>query len=454
MKSKVLSVISKYSMIQPGDRVFVGLSGGADSVSLLHVLNSIKDELHFSLCAAHVNHQIRGAEAERDELFVKKLCQSLSVQLYVGSFNIPEISKSTGESLELCGRRIRYEFFNSICDNAKIATAHNLNDSAETFFLNLSRGAGLNGLCGIPPVRENIIRPLIECSRAEIEKYCHDNELEFVTDSTNLCDDYTRNQIRHHILPVMTDINPAFLDIFLRTTDSLKEDMLYIESECNRIYSQIADVSCVGCDIFLSLPDSIRNRLLAKLIRENTTLSPEARHIKLISSFISDGHGAVMLSDTWTASVNNNRLVFVRRTVREKAPEVNIEIVPGVMTYETQLGVVTFVLLDKKKSQLKKNIKELSLDNFADYDKIIMNSVIRTRRNSDRFKFPLSAHSSSLKNLFRDRGIDSFGRQDKLYIADGEHILWSETFGVSDYAAVNSDTKRIIKINFRRKHNA
>lgn len=454
MRNKVLSVISKYSMLSDGDNVIVGLSGGADSVTLLHVLNSLKDELHISISAAHINHMIRGAEAERDEQFVVSLCEKLNIPLHIGRFDIPTLAKESGESEELCGRRIRYEFFNSIDNNAKIATAHNLNDSAETFFLNLSRGSGLNGLCGIPCVRDNIIRPLIECSRAEIEEYCKINNLDYVTDSTNLSDNYTRNLIRHHILTVMTDINPSFLDVFFRTTDSLKEDMLYIESECMRLYEKIDDISSVERSIILSAPESIRNRLLAKLIKENTGCTPEARHIHIINALINDNSGAMMINDRYTVCARNDRLFFAKKNSADTYAEIYLPITDGVTEYETDAGNVSFVLLNKNFAQLKKNIKELSLDNFADYDKIIMNSVIRTRHNSDRFTFPFAQHSSSLKNLYREKGLNAEQRAGKLFIADDEHILWSEVFGVSKYAAVSKDTKRIVKINFRRKYNA
>lgn len=454
MRNKVLSVISKYSMLSAGDKVIVGLSGGADSVSLLHVLNSLKDELKISICAAHVNHMIRGAEAERDEQFVITLCKELNIPLHIGRFDIPAISKESGESEELCGRKVRYKFFNSIDKKAKIATAHNLNDSAETFFLNLSRGSGLNGLCGIPGVRENIIRPLIECSRAEIEEYCEKNSLDYVTDSTNLSDDYTRNQIRHHVLTVMSEINPSFLDVFLRTTDSLKEDMLYIESECMRLYSNLDDISSVNCCIILSAPDSIRNRLLAKLIKDNTGCTPESKHIHIVNSLINNNSGAMMINDEYTICVKNNKLLFTKKSTQKSAPEILVPITDGVTEYKTEAGDLSFVLLDKNLVQLKKNIKELSLDNLADYDKIIINSVIRTRHNSDRFTFPFAQHSSSLKNLYREKGMDARQRAGKLFIANDEHILWSEVFGVSKFAAVGKDTKNIVKINFRRKYNA
>lgn len=452
MKNKVYNTVKKYNMIKESDTILVALSGGADSVSLLHVLLNLKDEFGFEIAAAHVNHMIRGDEADRDELFVRSLCDKLNVPLKIGRFNIPEISRKTGESEELCGRRKRYEFFSETAPEAKIATAHNLNDCAETFFLNLARGAGLRGLTGIPPVRGNIIRPLIECERNEIERYCQKNGLSFVTDSTNLSDDYTRNKIRHSVLPVMNEINPSFFSVFLRNTDSLKEDMLYIEKEVNRVYELIPDKKKIDVSFLLGLDRSIRNRVLSKIITENTSLCPELRHIDIINMYLQNGTGALMLSSDFTVKIEKGFLLF--KTKKNSFKSVRIDISSEDFLYKTPYGEIELVLLNKKLSDLKKNIKELSLDNYADYDKIVLDSCIRTRENSDRFAFVNAEHSSSLKNLYRDKKINSEQRKDKLFIADSAHILWSEVFGTSKYGSVDNNTKKIVKIIFRRNINA
>ena len=452
MRNKVYNTVKKYNMINKGDTVLVALSGGADSVSLLHVLLSLKNEFDCRIIAAHVNHMIRGEEAERDENFVRNLCDKFDVPLKTARINVPEISKQTGESEELCGRRLRYEFFNMTAPEAKIATAHNLNDCAETFFLNLARGTGLNGLTGIPPVRENIIRPIIECERKETEQYCKENGLEFVTDSTNLSDNYTRNKIRHKILPVMNEINPSFFSVFLRNTDSLKDDMIYIDKRTDSAYNLIPDKTRIDCGYLLSLDIGIRNRVLSKLITDNTSVTPEYKHLDIINENIKNGFGALMICPDVTVKTGNGFLTFNRK--KNSTEQVSIEIKNDVFIYDTPYGVFEFVLLNKNISDLKKNIKELSLDNFADYDKIFLHSRIRTRLNSDRFTYVNAPHSSSLKNLYREKKIDAEQRRGKLFIADDRNILWSEVFGTSKYGAIDNGTKRIVKINFRRNINA
>ena len=206
MICKVRDTLIKYSMLENTDEIIVGFSGGADSTCLLYILNLLKDEFDFKIHAAHVNHSLRGNESERDEKFVRDFCEKNSIKLSVLKVDIFKMSKIEGKSLEECGREVRYNFFNSLCANkSKIATAHNLNDCEETMFFNLTRGSGLKGLCSIPAVRENIIRPLIRCSRDEIENFCKENSIQYVTDSSNLSDDYTRNKIRHNIIPILKD---------------------------------------------------------------------------------------------------------------------------------------------------------------------------------------------------------------------------------------------------------
>ena len=233
-KEDVLSVIKKYNMLENCDRIVVGLSGGADSVCLLSVLNSLKAEYGFSLVAAHINHGIRGAEAQRDEESCKKLCESLDVPLEILHADIPTLSKQQGIGEEECGRIVRYDFFRSLAgERGKIATAHNLNDNAETLLLNLVRGAGSKGACGIPPVRDNIIRPLIETDRKSIEKYCEENELQYVTDSTNLECEYSRNKIRIKVLPTLCEINQNAVGALSGFASRMREQEAFLESVVN-----------------------------------------------------------------------------------------------------------------------------------------------------------------------------------------------------------------------------
>ena len=173
---KVASACADYKMIEEGNAVVIALSGGADSVSLLHAMKQLSGRLGVEVSACHINHHIRGEESDRDMRFCEELCRRLGIPLVIREADVPALQQKH-ESLEECARRVRYDFFAEVSGGKKLATAHNSNDCAETVLLNMMRGTGLKGLCGVPPVRGNIIRPLIYCTRADVEEYCRSNDL-------------------------------------------------------------------------------------------------------------------------------------------------------------------------------------------------------------------------------------------------------------------------------------
>ena len=223
MKKQVLKTIKEFSLLDNRVKnVTVALSGGADSMSLLYCLLELKDELGITVNAAHLNHLIRGDEAFRDEEFVKEECHKLGVELFLKRVDVPKLASDSGKSLELTAREVRYAFFEEI-NTGVVATAHNADDNLETVIFNLTRGSAIDGLCGIPPKRDIFIRPLILTTRKEIEEYCAFKNIEYVTDSTNLEDCYTRNKIRHNVIPILKEINSNVSQTVLRTGKSLRE---------------------------------------------------------------------------------------------------------------------------------------------------------------------------------------------------------------------------------------
>ncbi len=261
----VLDTITEYSMISDGDHVLVGLSGGADSVCLLMILHSLRKDLSFSLGACHLNHMIRGDEAERDMLFSKELCKVLGVDFYSESIDIPAICKKKKGSVEEIARNERYAFFERIsaCYGfTKIATAHTLSDNAETVIMNLTRSVTPEGLCGIPPIRGRFIRPLIRMTRSSVEKYLEIKNQPFVTDSTNLGCDYTRNFVRAQIIPLIKSLNPSFEENAFLIARSCDEDMRFIEE-----YTEALDI---GTDIsaICAHPISVIKRHLKSMAKK------------------------------------------------------------------------------------------------------------------------------------------------------------------------------------------
>lgn len=209
MTELVKKTIKKYSMINKGERIIVALSGGKDSMALLDILKKLENELEISVSCAHFNHCIRGEESDRDEAFVRKYCEKNNIELFCRRGDVLKFAKEKHLGTELAARELRYEFLSSLgCD--KIATAHTAGDNAETMLFNLARGTSLKGMCGIPPVRDKFIRPIICLKSTETEEYCKRNSIPFVTDSTNSSDEYTRNFIRHNIIPELKK-NQSFI---------------------------------------------------------------------------------------------------------------------------------------------------------------------------------------------------------------------------------------------------
>ena len=210
MLDKVVEAIKRYKLIENGDKIVTGVSGGPDSVCLLHVLHVLAGKMNIKVFAIHINHMLRGSESDADEAFTREICSKMGINLRSLAFDINEVSRKERISLEEAGRETRYREFQRFADEigaARIAVAHNKNDQAETILMNLFRGTGLQGLTGMDYIRGRIIRPLLSITRHEIERYCEENSLGYRIDSSNLKGDFTRNRIRLELIP---EINKSF----------------------------------------------------------------------------------------------------------------------------------------------------------------------------------------------------------------------------------------------------
>lgn len=444
IEDKILSVIDKHRMLSCGDTVVVAVSGGADSMCLLNFFNKISSRMQLNIICAHVNHSIRGTEADSDEEFVRSFCNKHNIKAVFAHYDVPKFAKENGESEEQCGRRLRYEFFSSVAENAKIATAHNLNDSAETFLFNFARGTGLKGLTGIPAVRDNIIRPLCECTREEIELYLKDEGISYVTDSTNLSDEYSRNKIRHNVLPVLNEINSGFFSVFANCISVLSDSERYIEDKTDEAFIKTKKNTKFLVDDIIQLDKVIRDRLIIKIAEYFGASDVSFRHVGIISSFLSSG-GALMLSEDVTV-VSDGKYLY---KADKKLTEIDIN-----EMYDTSKTVYEFPGCTLTVETVDKNIiknynsRQLCLFGYADSNKL-ENSFFRSRKNGDRFRYANAEHSKSLKNLFKENSISSDDRWGIPMLADDEHILWIDGVGVSAYAAVDEKTEKIVKISKR-----
>lgn len=310
IREKLLDAVKRYDMLKNGDNAVVALSGGADSVTLLHGLKSLEDELGIKVYACHVNHNLRGEESDGDESYVRGLCKEMNVPLEVFSVDVKGSVKKH-ESIEERARELRYEAFAAAAEKfgAKVATAHNACDNAETVLLNMLRGTGLKGLCGIPPKRDYLIRPLIFCAREEIEAYCKENKLKFVTDKTNFSTAYTRNKIRIELMPKLLEINPSFYEGIGRMTSALTEDSLYLEEQAaNALTDARLEYGKYSSEKLKILPEPLFHRAISLILRERD-VEPSALRINGFAEIISAGTGKI--------NIEKNKFACVKKGVAE-----------------------------------------------------------------------------------------------------------------------------------------
>lgn len=305
MVNKIKETIARYNMLKKDDTVAVAVSGGADSMALLHVLYSLRQELGITVLACHVNHNLRGEESMRDEQFVRDFCDRNKIP--VTFFSI-DIKSDKHESLEEKARKMRYECFEKLCNEhcAKLATAHTASDNAETVFMNILRGTGTRGLGGIPPVRGNFIRPLLRCTREEIEKYCEENGISYVTDSSNLSDDYTRNKLRHRLIPLLLEFNPSLFDAVSRMTSAVYDDNSLLDEIAAEAKEKARTESGFSCEVLTMLSHPVLCRVVSGILSENS-IDPSALRINECVEIIHAKKGKI--------NICRNKFAVVRKKI-------------------------------------------------------------------------------------------------------------------------------------------
>ncbi len=443
-KEDELSVIKKYNMLENCDRIVVGLSGGADSVCLLSVLNSLKAEYGFSLVAAHINHGIRGAEAQRDEESCKRLCESLNVPLEILHADIPTLSKQQGIGEEECGRIVRYDFFRSLAgERGKIATAHNLNDNAETLLLNLVRGAGSKGACGIPPVRDNIIRPLIETDRESIEKYCEENELQYVTDSTNLECEYSRNKIRIKVLPTLCEINQNAVGALSGFASRMREQEAFLESVVNEKYALCVKNSVLYEAEFSALDIFLKKRIAGRFLSELSHGEVESKHIDDFLRFV--GSGKVLITASATEIVSRDGKIFKKP---EQAEQFSVDFSLDDKKVNLPFCEISVEKYDTKDLQ---NLNKDMLDNLIDCDKISNTLILRSRKDGDKFTFSKRRITKTVKKLFNEDKIPPEVRNRMIILDSDGEVAWLRGYGTNKKFRISAETKKAIKLNISQE---
>ncbi len=438
-------------------KVLVALSGGADSCTLLVLLKSIEKQYNISISAIHINHKIRQGEADRDQAFSRNLCKKLGVEFFEENVNIPEIAKSKNQSIELCAREQRYEIFKRVARQNNfnyVALAHTASDNAETIIFNLCRGSSLKGLCGIPPKRLlcdniSIIRPLIEFSRADVEKVLSIINQDYVTDSSNFSDDYTRNNIRHNIIPLLKEINPSLETTLLSTSNLLRSDSEFLESYAN-------ENTCLELSKLLKLDKSILTRVLRNLYNKTYGQSLEYVHVKAIASQIEKSKGAlsfysrISLPQKTSALIENGKLKFenddnVYNKIEFSFPlEQGVNFIPG--THFALFCDFSGKDPGKDKLQNNKNVYKKYNTVYIYTDKLNSELFVSPRNDGDVF-FYRGMHRR-VKSLFNKSGLSVRFRNLLPFVKVGDEIVYIPMIGIGDNFSKPDANKKTVCLSF------
>lgn len=435
MSADVYTAVKKtvcgHNMIICGEEVAAGLSGGADSVCLLICLNRLSEEIGFKLRAVHVNHCLRGAESDGDELFCQKLCQRLNIPFDSERVDVRKYAAMRGMSDEEAARELRYGVFERISRKygCKIATAHNLCDAGETVIFNAARGTGIKGLCGIPYVRGSIIRPLLDVSRADIEAFLLSIGQDYVTDSTNLSDDYSRNLIRHRVIPVLEQINGRFHESMLRLRQSASEDEEFFSDYLKKLSPN---------EIYRQLP-AVRKRYIRDILTEKgISVSADRLNIldeMMISSFdrqrryeLSGSDFAVFRKGVMTVeSISQAEDISVSYNVN---PRENCVI--NVCEFDK---TVIISGIKYEKSYQNSIINKKLTNSLGNYDKIQGAVILRNKQSGDIIQLKGRDFHTKLKKYYNSLGLSAEERRSALVMEDSAGLVWSEYGGFSERIA-------------------
>ncbi len=467
--SHVLSNLKRYEMLPENTAVLVGFSGGADSVTLLSVLSELSagmgDVPPFSLYACHVHHGIRGKEADRDEQFCRTFCKERGIPFTAKHVDVPRLANESGESLEAVGRRVRYEYFEECSKNilrgnpelsgVRIATAHTASDNAETVLYHLARGTGLSGLSGIPPVRGTIIRPLITLSREDIESYCSECALDYMTDSTNHELEYARNRIRHEVLPALEQVHAGAADHIAKTAATLQRDANCLEELAQKVYEKARQgENTLDVNVLREAPDAILIRSLALAMKSYSGVSAEQRHLEAFLTWIRAGEKFKQMQIPGGAFVTlaGNQILFRQELSKEASVSRSFRktvTMAELLEFESLEPTPVTVRLTKR-TRGPFEFEPYLLENSIKCDKIEPNFIVRTRLPGDTFAPKGRGVSKKLKTLYQEAGIPAEKRGDRIILEQGGQIAWLEGFGSSEGYAANETTKTIWTVEVLR----
>lgn len=470
MIEKVLKYVREQQMLEAGDCVVAGVSGGADSICLFFMLLEIRKVIPIEIRVVHVNHLIRSDAAE-DADYVKRICAMHDIPFTLVEKDVEALAQRHHISTEEAGRNVRYEaFYRELGDRkGKIAVAHNKNDCCETFLFHLFRGSSLKGLTGIRPVRDKIIRPLMCLDRAEIEKFLRERTIHYCIDSTNLEDNYTRNKIRHHILETaVREISPAAVNHISNACERVSEAYDLIENlttqgyeVCVKVKKGIYHIEEEG---FVQLHKTIQGYVLMEVLSRaaGSSRDLETIHIRQLEALMENQCGKLIrLPYRLCARRDYTGICIYREDDIESREQVPQETVLSQEACARLLEgeAVVLALNQHQRFRLEivpktkfgsdlQNIPQKKYTKWIDYDKIKDNVVVRTRKSGDYLTVNAKNQRKSLKTYFIDNKIPQTERSHIWLVTDGSHVIWIVGERISSYYKVSERTERVLKIAF------
>ena len=459
MLNKIEEYIKKYKMISKEDTVIAGVSGGADSMCLLFVLDELRKKMGFRLIVVHVNHCLRGEAADADENYVVEECRKRDLVCEVFREDMRKYAEENKFSEEEAGRENRrraYEKTMEKYQGTKIALAHHQEDNAETFFLHLARGSKLKGLGGIYPVKGRYIRPLLVVSREEIEQFLEERGISYCTDLTNFDDVYARNKVRLHVLPYLKkEINPRTVEHINSTMEHLRQVEAYLEiktEEALKSCSILEDEKAVIDEkAFAGIEELIQGRVVRNLLVQVSGKEKDLEEVhveEVISLFKKQNGRRIDLPYKMTAEKIYGGIEICRgkKQVEMAETEWKIEASMGKTSLYQWKDVEISCRLFKKGQDMPAPPKK-TFTKWFDYDIINKNVIARTRRAGDRLVIDDKGNSQKLKSFFINEKVPVAKRDSILLFADGEQILWVTGYRQSKAYQVTKDTINILEIS-------
>ena len=465
MITKVRDTIYKYNMIGKGDTVFVALSAGADSVCLFFVLRELSDEMGFELEAIHVEHGIREGESLEDMEFVKALCEKCDIPLHIYRVDAPFFADKEKCSLEEAARFLRYQCFDKHAGKGKIAIAHHMNDNAETILFNLVRGSGIEGLRGIKKVRGAYIRPLILCERWEIQEYLKANDISYREDSTNRETDYTRNNIRHNIMPLLTKINAGAVKHFSETAEILDMTADYTDKQSEEAYVKYVAGNSLDSNILneeLIIIKTVIHKFLCRTAGSSKDItgthvdtildlckgnSGREAHLPYRMKAYADYEGVKIVKEEGLNAPNTASEDTHNQANDTAGTPTNIKSTLNNIgdTQEVEVsGVKIRLELILNSSNVETNSKTYT--KVLDYDKIISGLSVRTRLEGDYIVINDKGSKKPVSRYMIDEKIPKRERDSVPLICDGNHVMYVAGHRISEHYKIDDNTKRVLRI--------